>query len=334
MNPRVSVVIPTYNRLEKVGNTIDSALAQTFSDIEVVVVDDGSSDDTGRLLAKDYGNRIRYYYQPNQGVSVARNRGISEARGNWIAFLDSDDLWEKDKLEWQLRTLEQFRPQVGVCYTDARLINHIETRTLFQMSEDSYHHTGIVGANRDVLKLLVRPGGAGMVVCVCSVLARADLIRRTGGFDTRLQYGEDSEFLFRLATLTDFCYVNLPLIRIDRSPADVRHVGVSTDWDRLEFILQQSQVRLEGLMRLGNSVPFKVRKLIQEQLASVQSGLTNSHLGNGDYEKARAAVWKAVRLDLTFNVAVKCLLTWTSPRLARRTVLRHLQRKKEPLPVI
>ena len=135
MNPKVSVIIPTYNRAAKVRNAIASVLAQTFSDLEVIVVDDGSSDDTGQILGESFGDRIRYYAQANQGVSVARNKGIAEARGEWIAFLDSDDLWEKDKLEWQFKALERFGPQCGACYTDTRFFNHSETRTMFQMVE-------------------------------------------------------------------------------------------------------------------------------------------------------------------------------------------------------
>src|SRR5271156_960674 len=105
MKPKVSVIIPTYNRADKVGKTIESALAQTFTDLEVIVIDDGSSDDTGRVLSEVFGDRIRYFAQTNQGASIARNNGIEAARGEWIAFLDSDDLWEKDKLELQLQAL-------------------------------------------------------------------------------------------------------------------------------------------------------------------------------------------------------------------------------------
>src|ERR1700751_5211074 len=113
MNPKVSVVIPTYNRAEKVRDGIESILAQTLTDLEIIVVDDGSSDNTGKILGETVGGRIRYYAQTNQGASVARNKGIEEARGEWIAFLDSDDFWEKDKLECQLQALERFSPQCG-----------------------------------------------------------------------------------------------------------------------------------------------------------------------------------------------------------------------------
>jgi glycosyltransferase involved in cell wall biosynthesis len=326
MNPKVSVIIPTYNRAGLVRSAVESVLAQTFSDLEVIVVDDGSSDGTGQSLEGIFGDRIRYYAQANQGVSVARNKGIAEARGEWIAFLDSDDLWEKEKLEWQLKALERFGPQCGACYTDTRLFNNPETRTLFQMAEESYRHEGTMGVNTDALRLLVRPGGAGMVVCLSSFLAQADLIRSTGGFDPKLLYSQDSEFMFRLAMLTGLCYVNRPLVRFDRSPAETRHVGVSAEWNKLEFFLQDSQLRLEGLLRLTEGQPGKIRKLVREQLRSVHSGWANWYLETGQYGKAREAASKAAHLDLTFNVAVKWLLTWMSPQLALRTVRRRNER--------
>src|SRR5208337_529053 len=156
MNPKVSVVIPTYNRAAKVRSAIESVLDQTFSDLEVIVVDDGSSDDTGKILGAAFGDRIRYFVQANQGASVARNKGIAEAQGEWIAFLDSDDEWERDKLEWQFKALERFGPQCGGCYTDAHFMNHPETQTMFQLGEESYRHEGTMDVNPDVLKLLVR----------------------------------------------------------------------------------------------------------------------------------------------------------------------------------
>jgi len=331
MNPKVSVIIPTYNRAAKVQNAIESVLAQTFSDFEVIVVDDGSSDGTGRILQEVYGDRIRCFAQANQGVSVARNKGIAEARGKWIAFLDSDDLWEKEKLEWQFKTLEQFGSHCGGCYTDTRLMNHPERRTLFQMAEHSYRHEREMGVNPDVLRLLVRPGGAGMVVCISSLLARADVVKKTGGYDPKLGFYADSEFMFRLALLTDFCYVNRPLVWFDRSPDENRHVGASKDWDRLEFILQESKVRLEGFLRM-TGVPPKVCKVIRQHLSTVYSGLANSHLETGNHGSAREAMSRALRLNMTLNIAAKWVLTWVSPQLALLAVRNRQARKSDLYP--
>ncbi|MGA2983111.1 MAG: glycosyltransferase family A protein [Terriglobia bacterium] len=331
MNPKVSVVIPTYNRAAKVPMGIESVLAQTVTDLEVIVVDDGSSDGTGKILAETFGDRIRYYPQANQGASAARNKGIAEARGDWIAFLDSDDLWEREKIEWQFKALERFGLQCGGCYTDTRFFNFPEKRTMFQLAEESYRHEGEMGVSTDALRLLVRPGGAGMVVCLSSFLGRADVVKRAGGFDLKLLYSQDSEFLFRLAMHTGFCYVNRPLVRFDRSPAELRHVGVSADWNKTDFFLQDSQLRLEGLLRLSEGLPREIREVLRERLCLVHSGWANWYLETGQYGKAREAVSRAARLDLTFNIAMKWLLTWVSPQLARRTVHHRLERSKDSI---
>jgi len=200
---------------------------------------------------------------------------------------------------------------------------------MFHLGKESYRHEGEMGVCTDALRLLVRPGGAGMVICLSSFLGRADLIRRSGGFDLKLLYSQDSEFLFRLAMLTDFCYVNRPLVRFDRSPKALRHVGVSADWNKLDFWLQDSQLRLEGLTRLSEGLPRNIRKLIREQLRAVHSGWANWYLEAGQYAKACEALSTAAQLGLTFNVAVKWLLTRMSPQLALRVMRRHLQGKKE-----
>jgi glycosyltransferase involved in cell wall biosynthesis len=333
MNPKVSVVIPTYNRAAKVCAGIKSVLAQRFTDLEVIVVDDGSSDNTGQVLGEKFGERIRYFVQPNRGASVARNKGIEEARGEWIAFLDSDDLWEAEKLQWQMKALEKYGPRCGACYTDTSFFNHSETRTMFQLAENEYRHNGTMGESENVMERLVRPGGAGMLVCLSSLVVRAEVVRKSGGFDPTLLYSQDSELMFRLAMQTGFCYVNLPLVRFDRSPAELRHVGVSSDWNKTDFWLEDSQRRLEGLWRLRESLPANVRNAIRERLSTVHSGWANWHLENGEYEKAREAALKAAQLHLTFHVAAKWALTWVSPQLALRKVQQRKQRAKESFTV-
>ena len=115
MAPRISVIIPTYRHGDTVLETLDSVFAQTFTDYEVIVVNDGSPDDTAeRLRPLAETGRIRYFEQPNGGQANARNRGLAEARGEFIAYLDDDDLWPPDKLEWQLDSLEERRCDVVV----------------------------------------------------------------------------------------------------------------------------------------------------------------------------------------------------------------------------
>ncbi len=111
--PTVSVIIPTYNRRAYVQEAIDSVLAQTYTDYEIIVIDDGSTDGTGEALRERYGDKIIYEWQENQGLSAARNRGIESSRGQYIALLDSDDLWMPEKLERQVACLSQ-HPEVAM----------------------------------------------------------------------------------------------------------------------------------------------------------------------------------------------------------------------------
>jgi hypothetical protein len=167
-----------------------------------------------------------------------------------------------------------------------------------------------------------------MVICLSSFMGSAKLIKESGGFDLKLPYSQDSELLFRLAMATEFCYVNRPLIRFDRSPVEERHVGVSAQWTKLDFWLRDSQLRLEGLLRFRDRLPKEVVDLINEQLGSIHSGWANWYLGTGDYGKAREAISRSMRLDPNLNVAVKWLLTWSSPALASRAVRYRLERSQ------
>jgi glycosyltransferase involved in cell wall biosynthesis len=116
--PRVSVVIPTYNRARYVAEALESVFAQTFKDYEVIIVDDGSTDNTQTAL-QPYMERIRYVRQENRGLAAARNRGVREVRGEFVAFLDSDDCWEPRMLEEVLKTFEK-HPDVGAVFVAER----------------------------------------------------------------------------------------------------------------------------------------------------------------------------------------------------------------------
>ena len=120
--PRVSVNICCYNGGKYIAETISSVLAQTFTDFELVIVNDGSKDDTeGKILGFNDG-RIKYVFQENRGLSATRNRALDLSKGEFIAILDQDDLWEPEKLELQLRVMDK-NPGTGVVYSDALIID-------------------------------------------------------------------------------------------------------------------------------------------------------------------------------------------------------------------
>lgn len=132
MKPLISVIIPAYNKGDIIKETIDSALAQTYSNIEVILVDDGSTDNTAVVVKSIKDERLRYYYQPNSGLPAKpRNKGVELSTGEYVAFLDHDDLWMKDKLEKQMSIIEK-DPKIALVSTNAYyILNENKTNTSF-----------------------------------------------------------------------------------------------------------------------------------------------------------------------------------------------------------
>jgi glycosyltransferase involved in cell wall biosynthesis len=313
--PFVSVVIPTYNRLRRVTAALDSVLAQSYSNFEVIVVDDGSEDGTGQAIESLIRNRsasaptVRYVFQTNQGSSAARNRGIDEARGEWIAFLDSDDIWYPEKLEWQVRAAEVFKNVCGACITDARLVNDsgMET-TSFRETGRTYAQE--IGLAENVVERLAWTFDHFWLT---SLLVRSELARQIGGFDPGIQFCEDHDFNFRLSLVTSFCYVNKTLVQLDRSPAP----SIIRPWERAEVRLQNKQRMLEKWLT-GANLPPGIRKIIVRSLRQTHSAWANWYLEGQRYAEARQALLSAMRTDLTWQLMVKWMLARTAPSFARK----------------
>ena len=191
--PLVSVVIPTYNRAKVIERALVTAFAQTYRNLEIIIIDDGSKDNTEATLAP-YMDRIRYLYQENQGASAARNRGIREAKGKYIAFLDSDDEWLPVKLERQIALLEA-QPDL----TFVACLGTDEKRT----------YSGYEDHDKQFLKFILEPFTQNMTRYV----VRRDCFEKYGYFDTSIQGPEDWELWLRLLQQgCRFGYVPEPLM--------------------------------------------------------------------------------------------------------------------------
>ncbi len=183
MGPLVSAVIPTYNYGRFVVEAVESALAQTYTPLEVIVVDDGSTDNTRERLA-GYGDRIRYVYQPNQGLSAARNTGVREAGGEWVAFLDSDDVWYPRRVELQMAYATR-HPAAGLIAADS-----FSDSARQWPAFDPENLTAVPITLRQILvRSRFGPGG---------VLARRVCFDTVGGFDTTLRSAEDRDMWLRI----------------------------------------------------------------------------------------------------------------------------------------
>ncbi len=315
--PLVSVVIPTYNRSYPTIAAIDSVLTQTYSNYEIIVVDDGSTDGSGELVQqfvsqKSGSSEIFYFHQSNQGPSVARNVGIAKSRGEYIAFLDSDDMWLPEKLEWQVRVLKQLENECGACFTDTRYVDNSGTDgSTFQLFERHYEES--IGIDSNATQSLAK-SFCGFFVS--SLLARADIIRQIGGFNPDVSYAEDRDFYFRLSLITSFAYIDRLLVRSDRSSSPPG--STCRPWDKVEVRLKGQERMYESWLALGSSLPLEVRKTILKDLRATHCDWANWHLENGRYDKARYEVSQAARYGLTPRMTAKWALTWIAPAIARK----------------
>lgn len=191
----VSVVIPLFNAEKTIVECIESVLSQDYQNVEVIVVDDGSTDDSIDHI-RPFGERIRTYRIENQGPAAARNYGVSKARGHWIAFLDSDDVWDPHKLSAQLQAIGERK----WCYTDCVFlggVNHGLSNSNFSTLYEG-----------DVLTRLA----LNNFIVTSSVVIEKEVLIANGGFDESLSSVEDWELWLRIAAVEPISYLNRPLV--------------------------------------------------------------------------------------------------------------------------
>lgn len=314
--PAVSVIIPTYNRASILGQTLESVFGQTITPSEVIVVDDGSTDGTAQvvqqLLVKypDWSSRLRFVQQANQGKSAALNHGLKLVRHDWIAYNDSDDLWLPTKLEQQFATIARF-PECGVCFTDSRFVNNPEMNfTAFAQVRKPYR--GAAGMIADPLPRVCRPPHG---IYMQSVIVHRDIMKRVSGFDTRFWVSQDTDFVFRLARESPFCYVSEALVHVDRR-AD-RKVGLTTEFDRRGLVrIAEAELMFEKWLASVSDGQPAIRRRILSLLRDVRTEAGALHLHSGEYKAARAALMSALRTRFSLTVFAKFFLVSVSPRFA------------------
>lgn len=190
----ISVIIPAYNAEATVLETIQTVRDQTYSDLDIIVVDDGSTDGTLALVRGIRDERLKIVAGAHLGLSAARNRGIEQARGEFMSFVDADDLWTPDKLEMQLQALLS-RPTVGIAYSWTAFIDQ---QGLFLFAKERMHFEG------DVHAQLLR---SCFIASGSNVLIRKSAVESVGLFDTNLRAAEDWEYWLRVAERWHFVLV-------------------------------------------------------------------------------------------------------------------------------
>lgn len=303
--PWVSVVIPTYNRAQQIARAIESAIAQTGVDCEIIVVDDGSRDAT-RDVIRPCGDRVRYVRQDNAGPSAARNRGWRMAKHDWIAFLDSDDLWKPGKLQRQMELVE--RTGTRVCFTDVEIMGAVEPA-------EAVPPTAPAGREvfEEPFELILQPA---RVLYVQSMLIRRELLNRVGGFDERLRVGEDTRLVYELAFETSFAYVDEPLVFLERSPARNGLVG---DWAGAQAEFLDSHIRTisQAYFRYldrNPAVTDRLRRILGHFLSLRAVMLC----ANKHYGAARHVAWDALHFGGAFRSYRRSLAALLLPHVLGR----------------
>ncbi len=245
--PRVSIIIPTYNRAHLIRETLDSVFAQTFHDFETIIVDDGSEDDTAHVLA-DLQARITYRQIPHAGASAARNAGMEIARGEFIAFLDSDDLWDARFLEKMTAVLDA-ASSAGFAYCDYATFDQ---RGIIQVAYLPSQHKIRGYLFPQLLECDFISTGA--------LLIRRACLARVGEFDLRLKVAHDWDMWLRLARQFDAEYVDEPLARIRIDSRGLSQDTAAIHADNLQVLSKVRRELMGGDRRL--------RPIIRQNIAA------------------------------------------------------------------
>jgi len=279
--PRVSVIVPAHNAEQTIVETICSVQAQTFSDFELIVIDDGSTDRTRERLEAAGDSRLRILSYENAGACSARNRGIARATGEYLAFLDADDRWTPDKLQHQVAAL-QARAAAGVAYSWTRFVD--------QNGRDLYEQRPLFFEGDVYRELLV----ANFTCSGSNVLVRRQAIEATGGFDVSLKVSQDWEFCVRLAA-------RWPFVVVPRHQILYRQWPGSWTWSisAAQDLWEEDGIRT--IERVFESVPADLQPLKKRRLANFYLHLAHRRLvsaaDRAAVRRAGRSLWRAFQLD-------------------------------------
>ena len=197
-SPKISVIIPTYNSSTTIGETLNSVFNQTFKDFEIILINDGSTDDLNLVLQNFQDVRLKVFNYPNGGLAIARNRGVEQANGKYLAFLDADDLWHEDKLKTHLEALETARrinPKVAVAYSWSYFLDN-ETQQCFE--DDAVSFQG------NVLGELLQ---SNFIASGSNILVSCEAVLSTGFFNQSCEGAADWDYWLRLAQQWEYILI-------------------------------------------------------------------------------------------------------------------------------
>lgn len=295
--PKVSVIIPTYNCAAYLSEAVESVFKQTYTDFEVIIVNDGSTDNTDSIVTQciqRYSKKIKYIVKKNQGPGAARNRGIEEANGEYIAFLDADDIWLPRKLEYQVPLLET-NPDIALVFTDTEIFNEIGTLRASSVRSSQLQSQGTFR-----WKILQRQFNDGFImkenlfqellrsnhITTSTVLVRKKCFESSGYFPTDINVGEDYDLWIRISEKFLVIFLNTVTARYrkrEESTSGNSHLR-DTKYDECNAIVHEKAVKRLPCLYCD----FK--KNIYQAYASASWG----YLNNSQLDKARELALKSL----------------------------------------
>lgn len=303
----VSVIIPAYNAEAFIAEALDSVINQTIQDFEVVVIDDGSTDRTADIV-KHYDSRVKLISVDNGGPAKARNRGIRESGGEYVAFLDADDLWQPTKLEKQLARFRE-SPKLGMVFTENYLFDSKGPYADALGKRDTLM-PGEIAAN-----ILIHSG-----LSTPTVMVRKSVLDAVGEFDESLKHAEDDNMWIRISAQYPVCLIDESLVGVrDHDNRCTRNLGLSIDSVRRNIELLQTEY--------GERVRLAVAPAIPRALSDAHFDQGYIAFEQDDLVKARKEFWSALELYPTN----KSTYTYLALSMIPGPLLRFLRRSKRRL---
>ena len=321
LKPTFSVIIPTYNRAKYVTTAIDSVLKQTYDDYQIIVVDDGSTDNTQQVLGL-YHKQIMCLYQQNSGVSAARNAGIKLAKGHWIAFLDSDDEWFPEYLAYQI---EQARRNNKVCI---HITNSVQI-SIDGKSTNTFNDVGIVNKFGNSRNLVInRPLSFiinNHITNIQATIIRRHALMKAGLFDESLTIGEDLDIIARAALQGPLGISDNVLVKICRREETIENLTQQLFTQRIYSLESFGKVYTNLL--LSQNLSFRETRTLARILSSNRRAVANLFLKKGEKNNARNIFKKAFYIYPSVRSLTKYFLSYLPSNMALSFVRKNLNIK-------
>jgi len=279
INITVSVIIPAYNAAQFIDEALESALKQTFQEFEIIVIDDGSKDRTKEIVQcyiQKFPDKIKYFYQQNGGVGKARNNGIREAQGEYIAFLDADDQWFPEKLELQMTYFEK-NPNIDFLYSNAVIVdeNSNDLNRLYVKK-----HEFKISFERMLRSLIHRD-----FIPVSSIMTKRAVLKELGGYDETLKFSENYHLILRIAEkfkMGSQCEITMKYRVSPNNQSSHKELVNRTDIDILKQFVKRNK-----------NMSADIQQMVQKRLARAHYQLGYELFAQNHFIEARKELLKS-----------------------------------------